>query len=187
MTKKTILLTLSLLSALLSGLPAFCQTVNNRVLTNVSVSVPAVVKITGTDNITTVQNLRLDSSNINFDFNLGARGTSIVTWRANTNSNNGLQVTIQRSVVTGSAPRGLQNSILISGEPYSGGDTSAVIASPYTTGKPLPQISESVPDLFCSTNAPGSAQFNVKIILNASSADGVGTVGTVLTFVAAAL
>jgi hypothetical protein len=183
-TKQIILITLA---ASFLGCGRADAQVNNRVTTTVAVDVPSVVKLTAADNITTVQNLKLDSSNITFDFNLGARGTSFVTWRGNSNSNGGFRVTLQRSVITGTAPESLRDDVIVIGEPFAGGDTNVTIASPYVAGLAISKVSESVPDLFCTSTKPGSAQFNVRIVLDAPSAHGTGTVNTTLTFVAATL
>ncbi len=160
---------------------------SGAVTVNVQVNVPTTVKLTGTDNITTMQTLILDSSNITFDSNLNAAGRAIVTWRGNTNSNKGFKITVQRSAITGTAPSTMQSSVLLSGEPTPGADQTVTIASPYVSGVPLTQVPDSLPDTFCSTNGPGSANFSVKLSISAPSSAGTGTINTLLTFVAATL
>jgi len=174
--------------AMVSISPASAQSAPGGAVTvNVQVNVPSVVKLTGTDNITTMQTLVLDSSNISFDSNLNATGRAIVTWRGNTNSNKGFKITVQRSAITGTAPSTMQSSVLLSGEPTPGADQTVTIASPYVSGVPLTQVPDSLPDTFCSTNGPGSANFSVKLSISAPSSAGTGTVNTLLTFVAATL
>ncbi|MBX9940912.1 MAG: hypothetical protein K2Y32_16745 [Candidatus Obscuribacterales bacterium] len=166
---------------------AVAQTANSRVTTTVNVEIPVVVKLSGVDNITTVQALSLNAKNITFDSNLTASGRTFVTWRGNTNSNNGFQVTVQRSVITGTASNALQQDIMVSGQSFPGGDTDVVIASPYVEGVSLAKVSDTIPDLFCTTKGPGAANFNVQLSLAAPSTDGLGTISTILTFVAASL
>jgi hypothetical protein len=166
---------------------AIAQTANSRVTTTVNVEIPVVVKLSGVDNITTVQALSLNAKNITFDSNLTASGRTFVTWRGNTNSNNGFQVTVQRSVITGTAGNALQQDIMVSGQSFPGGDTDVVVASPYVEGVSLTKVSDTIPDLFCTTKGPGAANFNVQLSLAAPSTDGLGTISTILTFVAASL
>ncbi len=178
--------------ALLAGLgiftvPAGAQTVNSRVTTTVNVEIPVVVKLSGVDNITTVQSLNLNAKNITFDPNLTASGRTFVTWRGNTNSNNGFQVTIQRSVISGTANSALQSDIMVTGQSFPGGDTDVVVASPYIDGVALSKVSDTIPDLFCTTKGPGAANFNVQLSITAPSTDGLGTVSAILTFLASAL
>lgn len=160
---------------------------NGSVTVNVQVNVPSVVKLTGTDNITTMQTLVLDSSNITFDSNLNANGRASVTWRGNTNANKGFKITVQRSAITGTAPTAMRAAIMLSGEPTPGADQTVTVASPYVSGVPLTQVPDTLPDTFCSTNGPGSANFSVKLSISAPSSVGTGTVNTLLTFVAATL
>lgn len=168
--------------------PAKAQvSTNSSVTVNVQVSVPSVVKLTGTDNVTTMQTLVLDSSNISFDSNLNATGRVSVTWRGNTNSNNGFKVTVLRSAITGTAPTEIQAAILLSGEPTPGADQTVTIASPYVSGVALTKVPDSLPDTFCYTSKPGSANFSVRLTLMAPSSAGTGSVNTLLTFVAASL
>lgn len=179
-----------LLALLLSAvaLPARAQAAaNTRVTTTVNVEIPVVVKLAGVDNITTVQSLVLNSRNISFDANLTASGRTFVTWRGNTNSNGGFRVTVQRTAIIGTGGSGLSQDIMVSGQSFPGGDTDAVIASPYVNGVALSKVSDSIPDLFCTTNKPGAANFNVQLTIAAPSTDGLGTVSTILTFVAAAI
>ncbi|MBX9949096.1 MAG: hypothetical protein K2Y39_08030 [Candidatus Obscuribacterales bacterium] len=171
-------------ASLLAGTAAFA---GNTVTAKASLDLPDVVSLSGTDNVTTVQELKLDSSNISFDSNLNASGDVRITWKGNSNSNKGFQVTVQRSAISGSASNELQNDLAIYGAPASGGDTDAVINGNYASGIALPQIPEGKPDLFASTNKAGSALFDVGMKLNAASAHGKGTAQTVLTFVAASL
>ncbi|MBX9721577.1 MAG: hypothetical protein K2X81_09300 [Candidatus Obscuribacterales bacterium] len=159
----------------------------STVTVNVQVNVPSVVKLTGTDNITTMQTLVLDSSNIGFDSNLNATGIASVTWRGNTNSNNGFKITVLRSALTGTAPTAMQASVFLSGEPTPGSDQTVTVASPYVSGVALTKVPDSLPDTFCSTSGPGSANFSVKLHLSAPSSAGTGSVNTLLTFVAATL
>lgn len=173
--------------ALAFGLPASAQNANTRVTTTVNVEIPVVVKLAGVDNITTVQALSLNSRNISFDANLTASGRTFVTWRGNTNSNGGFRVTVQRTAIIGSASSGLSQDIQVSGQSFPGGDTDAVIASPYVNGVALSKVSDSIPDLFSTTSKPGAANFNVQLSIAAPSTDGLGTVSTILTFVAAAI
>lgn len=144
-------------------------------------------QLTGTDNITTMQTLVLDSSNITFDSNLNANGRASVTWRGNTNANKGFKITVQRSAITGTAPTAMRAAIMLSGEPTPGADQTVTVASPYVSGVPLTQVPDTLPDTFCSTNGPGSANFSVKLSISAPSSVGTGTVNTLLTFVAATL
>ncbi|MBX9722502.1 MAG: hypothetical protein K2X81_13975, partial [Candidatus Obscuribacterales bacterium] len=153
----------------------------NTVQANVNVSVPSIVSLSGTDGVTTSQNLTLDKSNISFDTNLTASGQVAITWKGNTNSNKGFKVTIQRSALAGTGSTALQNDLMISGAPAPGGDQSAQILGTYASGISLPSIPDSKPDDFCSTNAAGSATFNVQLGLNAPSSAGLGSVNTVLT------
>lgn len=183
--KNSLGLFLFLLLALISVNSASAQ--QSTATVTVQVHVPPVVKLTGTDNITTMQNLNLDSTTITFDANLNAIGRNSVTWRGNTNSNHGFKVTVQRSALTGSAPTVLQSCVSISGEPVPGGDQTVTIASPYVSGVALPKIPDSLPDTFCSTSGPGAANFSVKVHISAPSSAGTGAINTLLTFVAAAL
>lgn len=162
-------------------------TATTRVTTTINVEVPTVVKLSGVDNITTVQALNLNAKNITFDANLTAAGRAFVTWRGNTNSNNGFQVTVQRSAVSGTGKTALQNDVMVTGVSFPGGDTEVVVASPYIGGVPLNKVSDTIPDLFCTTKQAGAANFNVQLSIVAPSTDGLGTVSTILTFVAAAL
>ncbi len=159
----------------------------NTVTANVDVNVPSVVSLSGTDGVTTSQNLTLNQGNIAFDTALNASGNVAITWRGNTNSNKGFKVTIQRSAISGNGSDALQKALTIAGAPAPGGDNSANILGSYTSGVALPAIPDSKPDDFCSTGSAGSANFNVQLGLNAPSSAGQGTVNTVLTFVAAAL
>lgn len=153
----------------------------------VSVEVPTVVTLTGTDLVTTSQNLTINQSNISFDAALTARGKASVTWRGNTNSNNGFMVTVQRSAITGSGGTDLQNDLTLSGAAVGGGDTDVTMVGAYGSGKSLAQVPEGAPEPFCQTNRPGSANFEVDLNLNAASQHGRGSVQTVLTFVGASL
>lgn len=176
-----------LLSISIAVSPARAQAVNSRVTTTVNVEIPVVVKLSGVDNITTVQALNLNARNITFDANLTASGRTFVTWRGNTNSNNGFQVTVQRSVISGTASGALLQDVMISGQSFPGGDTDVTVASPYINGVALSKVSDSIPDLFCTTKGPGAANFNVQLSIAAPSTDGLGTVSAVLTFVASSL
>jgi hypothetical protein len=167
--------------------PAQAQTANTRVTTTVNVDIPVVVKLAGVDNITTVQSLNLNSRNILFDANLTASGRTFVTWRGNTNANSGFRVTVQRTAIIGNGPSALAEDIYVSGQSFPGGDTDAVIASPYISGVALSNVSDTIPDLFCTTSKPGAANFNVQLGIVAPSTDGLGSVSTILTFVAAAI
>lgn len=178
------LLMLAALSMVLTNAPALA---NDKVNANVSVDVPSVVNISGTDGVTTSQDLILNQSNIAFDTALNASGDVGITWRANTNSNNGLKVTIQRTALSGTASADLQNDLQISGAPAPGGDIDATILGSYAAGVKLPAISEGKPEDFMSTSQSGASNFNVNLKLNAPSSHGRGSVNTVLTFVAAAL
>ena len=160
---------------------------NSSVKANVSLNLPSAVMLTGTDNVTTVQNLSLDASNISFDQNLNASGNVSILWKGNCNSNNGFAVTIQRSAINGTASDSLIKDLSIKGMPAAGGDQNAVIAGECVAGKPLPAIPDANPEQFASTSAAGSALFGVELDLNAPSSHGKGTASTVLTFVAAAL
>lgn len=181
-------LALATVLGLLGAAPkADAQAVNGRVTTTVNVEIPVVVKLSGVDNITTVQALTLNAKNITFDSNLTASGRTFVTWRGNTNSNNGFQVTVQRSVISGTANSALKQDIMISGVSFPGGDTDVTVASPYVSGVPLTQVSDTIPDLFCTTKGPGAANFNVQLGLTAPSSDGLGTVSAILTFLASSL
>ncbi len=160
---------------------------DDKVTTTVNVTVPVVVKLSGTDNITTMQTLNLDSTVISFDSNLTASGRASVTWRGNTNSNKGFKITIQRGAISGSGGSALKNDVLVFGESLPGGDTDVTVASPYISGVALPKVPDSLPDTFCSTNQPGAANFNVKVTIQAPSTDGTGSVNTILTFVAAVI
>jgi hypothetical protein len=153
----------------------------------VSVEVPTVVTLTGTDLVTTTQNLELNASNLSFDSSLTARGSTSVMWRGNTNSNNGFMVTVQRSAITGNASEQLKNDLKLSGLPVPGGDSDATIIGTYNGGTPLPLIPEASAEPFCKTSKPGSANFQVILKLDAPSNHGQGTVKTVLTFVGASL
>lgn len=175
---------LSVISSMLLSTPAFSATTATA---NVDVNVPSVVSISGTDGVTTSQSLILNQSNIAFDSSLAASGNVSITWKANTNSNNGLKVTIQRSALSGTGSTQLQNALNITGAPAPGGDQSAQILGSYAAGIALPAIPDAQPADFCSTTAAGSANFNVQLGLKAPSSAGRGTVSTVLTFVAAAL
>ena len=160
---------------------------NSSVKANVSLNLPSAVMLTGTDNVTTVQNLNLDASNISFDQNLNAAGNVSIQWKGNCNSNNGFAVTIQRSAINGTASTALMSDLSIKGLPVAGGDQNAVIAGAYVAGKSLPAIPDANPEQFASTSAAGSALFGVELDLNSPAKDGKGTASTVLTFVAAAL
>jgi hypothetical protein len=159
----------------------------NTVSANASLDLPDVVSLSGTDNVTTVQDLKLDQSNINFDSELNASGKVKITWKGNSNSNKGFQVTIQRSAISGSASADLLDDLSIIGAPAAGGDTDVTVAGNYAAGTKLPAIPEGKPDLFCSTQKPGSAMFDVGMNLQAPSAHGKGTAQTILTFVASSL
>ena len=160
---------------------------NSSVKANASLDMPSAVMLTGTDNVTTVQDLTLNASNIKFDQNLNAAGNVSILWKGNANSDNGFMVTIQRSAINGTANDSLIKDLSIKGMPAAGGDQDAVIAGEYVAGKPLPSIAEAKPEQFCSTSKAGSAVFGVELGLNAPSNHGQGTASTVLTFVAAAL
>lgn len=160
---------------------------DDKVTTTVNVNVPVVVKLSGTDNITTMQTLNLDSTVITFDSNLTASGRAFVTWRGNTNSNKGFKITVQRGAITGTGTDQLKNDVLVYGEPLPGGDTEVTIASPYVSGVPLTKVPDTLPDTFCSTTQAGAANFNVKVTIQAPSTDGTGNVNTILTFVAAVI
>jgi hypothetical protein len=160
---------------------------NSSVKANASLDMPSAVMLTGTDNVTTVQDLTLNASNIKFDQNLNAAGNVSILWKGNANSDNGFMVTIQRSAINGTANDSLIKDLSIKGMPAAGGDQDAVIAGDYVAGKPLPSIAEARPEQFCSTSKAGSAVFGVELGLNAPSNHGKGTASTVLTFVAAAL
>ncbi len=153
----------------------------------VNVTVPSVVRLTGSDNITTTQNLVIDQTSISFDTNLTATGEASVVWKGNTNSNAGFQVTVQRSSLTGTASAALQSDLSVYGESSPGGDNDVLMLGSYASGKSLTAVSDAMPEPFCSTNKAGSAMFKVGVRLNAAAAHGKGTVNTVLTFVAAAL
>ena len=153
----------------------------------VNVTVPSVVRLTGSDNITTTQRLVIDQTSISFDTNLTATGAASVVWKGNTNSNAGFHVTVQRSSITGTASNELQSDLIVYGESSPGGDNDVVMLGSYGSGKSLTAVSDAMPEPFCSTNKPGSAMFRVGVRLNAAAAHGKGTVNTVLTFVAAAL
>ncbi|MBX9949097.1 MAG: hypothetical protein K2Y39_08035 [Candidatus Obscuribacterales bacterium] len=172
------------LIAIFAGSPAIAQ---DRVQCNVSVDIPSVVRLTGVDNLTTTQSLSLDQSNISFDTELNARGSVSVMWKGNTNANNGFQITIQRSTITGDASPELQADLTVSGTPASGGDTEVVMEGAYSQGVKLPDIPEGKPAVFCATQKPGTANFNVHLNLDAPAAHGKGRVSTVLTFCAASL
>lgn len=159
----------------------------NTVTCPVNVSVPSVVRLTGSDNVTTTQSLVIDQTSISFDTNLTATGEASVVWKGNTNSNAGFQVTVQRSSLTGSAGTQLQSDLSLYGESYPGGDNDVVMVGSYGSGKSLTSVSDSMPEPFCNTSKAGSAMFKVGVRLNAPAAHGKGTVNTVLTFVAAAL
>ncbi len=176
------------LAAIAAILSSFASAqANDSVNANVSVDVPSIVNISGTDGVTTSQDLLLNQSNISFDSALNASGGASITWRANTNSNNGLKVTIQRSALSGTASSDLQNDLQIMGSPAPGGDVDATIMGSYSAGVKLPAISEGKPEDFMSTSKSGASNFNVDLKLNAPSSHGRGSVKTVLTFVAAAL
>lgn len=168
------------------GAPAWAQS-KATVQCPVSVDVPVVVTLTGTDLVTTTQNLTINQSNIAFDAALTARGKTSVTWRGNTNSNNGFMVTVQRSVISGTGSGELQKDLRLSGSPVGGGDTDVQMLGAYGSGVALPDVSEGMAEPFCQTNRPGSANFTVDLDLNAPSQHGRGTVQTVLTFVGASL
>lgn len=159
----------------------------DTVKANASLDLPSAVMLTGTDNVTTVQDLILNASNIKFDSDLNARGNVSILWKGNCNSNNGFQVTVQRSAIVGCASDALMNDLAIRGMPAPGGDQDAIIAGEYVSGKKLPAIPDSKPEQFCSTKAAGSSVFGVELGLNSPSKDGRGTASTVLTFVGAAL
>jgi hypothetical protein len=160
---------------------------NDTVRANASLDLPSAVMLTGTDNVTTVQDLILNASNIKFDSELNARGNVSILWKGNCNSNNGFKVTIQRSAIVGNASDSLVKDLSIKGMPAPGGDQDAIIAGEYAAGKALPSIPDSKPEEFCSTKQAGSSVFGVELGLNAPSNHGRGTASTVLTFVGAAL
>lgn len=159
----------------------------DKVTCPVYVDVPAVVRLTAADNVTTSQTLSIDASVISFDSALTASGEASVTWKGNTNSNNGFQVTVQRGAITGSASPQLANDLTVGGQPAPGGDNQATVMGEFTAGKSLPSISDTSPEPFCRSFQAGSAMFKVGLKLLAPAAHGKGTVNTVLTFVAASL
>lgn len=159
----------------------------NQVQCNVAVDVPSVVKLSGVDNVTTTQNLTLNQSNISFDTELNATGEVSVLWKGNTNSNKGFEVTVQRSGIAGNASQELRGDLTLQGYSEAGGDTTAVVAPSYSSGVRLMDVPEGKPEQFLRTQAPGSANFRVKLRLDAPSSHGQGRVSTVLTFVAASL
>lgn len=167
-----------------SGVAADAQ---DKVTCPVHVEVPCIVRLTGSDNFTTSQNLVLDASSITFDAELNASGATSVVWKGNTNSNNGFLVTVQRSTISGTAPPELHSDLTISGQSYPGGDRDALMLSGYENGKSLDSISESSPEQFCKTSQAGSAFFSVNLRLNAPAKHGRGSVKTTLTFCAASL
>lgn len=179
-------LALLLFVALTLNNPAWAQS-KATVQCPVSVEVPTVVTLTGTDLVTTTQNLTINQSNISFDSALTARGKASVTWRGNTNSNNGFLVTVQRSTISGTGSADLQNDLTLSGTPVGGGDTDVQMVGAYGSGKSLTQVSEGAAEPFCQTSRAGSANFEVDLSLNAPSQHGRGSVQTVLTFVGASL
>ena len=160
---------------------------NSSVKANCSLDLPAAVVLTGTDNVTTVQDLVLNASNIKFDAELNAYGSVSIRWKGNSNSNNGFMVTVQRSTIVGSAGENLMKDLSLRGIPAPGGEEDATIEGDYLMGKALPSISESKPEQFCSTRHPGSSIFVVELDLNAPARDGKGTASTVLTFIGSAL
>ncbi|MDX1990266.1 MAG: hypothetical protein SFV17_26470, partial [Candidatus Obscuribacter sp.] len=160
---------------------------NTSVKANCSLDLPAAVVLTGTDNVTTVQDLVLNASNIRFDSELNAHGSVSIMWKGNSNSNNGFMVTVQRSTIVGSAGENLMKDLSLRGIPAPGGEEDATIEGDYLMGKALPSISESKPEQFCSTRHPGTSIFVVELDLNAPARDGRGTASTVLTFIGSAL
>lgn len=159
----------------------------NQVQCNVSVEVPSVVKLSALDNVTTTQNLTLNQSNISFDTELNASGEVSVSWKGNTNSNKGFEVTVQRSGIAGNASQELRGDLTLHGYSEAGGDTTAIVSPRYASGVKLTDVPEGKPEQFLRTQAPGSANFQVKLKLDAPSSHGQGRVSTVLTFVAASL
>lgn len=153
----------------------------------VKVEVPTVVRLTGSDNVTTSQSLVIDPSSISFDANLTATGEASVIWKGNTNSNNGFMVTVQRSAITGSGSPELQGDLQVYGQSAPGGDNEAVMMNSYAGGKSLTAISDSIPEPFCRSSKAGCSMFKVGLRLRAPASHGKGTINTVLTFVAAAL
>lgn len=172
-------LTISAMSPALAG--------NDSVHTNVSLDIPAGAQLTAPDNITTVQNLVLDASNISFDSNLNASGKVSILWKGITNSQNGLEVVVYRSDIGGTAGAALKRDLTVYGAPGPGGDTTAIIAGLYAAGKVLGDIPMDKPEAFAVTNQPGSCIFEVQLGLNSPSSHGTGTASTVLTFVGASI
>lgn len=160
---------------------------NDTVRANVNLDIPAGAQLTAPDNLTTVQNLVLDASNISFDTNLNASGRVSILWKGNTNAQNGMSVVVYRSDITGTAGSALKRDLTIYGAPGPGGDTPTVIAGLYAAGKNLGDIPMDKPEPFAVSAKPGSCLFEVQLGLLSPSNHGTGTANTVLTFVGAAL
>jgi hypothetical protein len=136
------------------------------------------------DNVSTMQSLSINRTNIKFDTQLGATGTAVAAWRATIKGNpSGATFSINRTVVGGTAP----DAIIAATRLYVEDGAGAVPFTPnakFAAGVALTDVSETR-DTLGTAAGNGVCRFQLKLVVNAQSYSGAGTINTTLFIVGA--
>ena len=156
---------------------AFSLAVLCTLLTLPVAAAPGLKLAADADNVSTVQNLNIDRTNITFDPVLTALGEAVITWRATIENNpSGASFSIMRTAFTGGNNTALADNIRIIVEDGAG-QLSFVPNSKFISGTPLSSVA-TVHDNLGTVTGSGECRFRIKLILDAKSNSGAGALST---------